>query len=189
METYYDRDIKSQADVNKKYGENGGVRHLPDGSKVGNGQYTVYNNDNGILIDNNGNQVSNDRTIIYGDNYTLFAGTTDQSVNAETLHGNLFGSSYIGPNNPKDYTGKKDNHDYQPTWSPTDMAARKHDMSYDVLGAKGVLGALKYGTRCADRELIYDSKMVLSNPNSSNQERNRARAMGTTFSIINFFKR
>ena len=40
---------------------------------------------------------------------------TFESVNAESLHNNYFGSSYIGPDNPKDYNGK-DNYDYQPTW-------------------------------------------------------------------------
>lgn len=118
-EVYYDRSVKSQADVNKKYGESSGVRHLADGTKVGNGQYTVYNdhkgNKNGVVKDVNGKTINPDRTIIYGKDYTLFAGVADESVNAESLHNNYFGSSYIGPDNPKDYNGK-DNYDYQSTW-------------------------------------------------------------------------
>ena len=34
-EVYYDITVKSQADVDKKYGTNSGVRHLADGTKVG----------------------------------------------------------------------------------------------------------------------------------------------------------
>ena len=74
-EVYYDRSVKSQADVNKKYGESSGVRHLADGTKVGNGQYTVYNdhkgNKNGVVKDVNGKTINPDRTIIYGKDYTL----------------------------------------------------------------------------------------------------------------------
>ena len=42
-EVYYDRSVKSQSDVNEKYGKDFGVKHLADGSQVGNGKYTVYN--------------------------------------------------------------------------------------------------------------------------------------------------
>ncbi len=154
-EVYYDRSVKSQADVNKKYGESSGVRHLADGTKVGNGQYTVYNdhkgNKNGVVKDANGNTINPDRTIIYGKGYTLFAGVTDESVNAESLHNNMFGSSYIGADNPKSYNGE-DNYDYQPTWSPTEMAAYRHDKAYDAVGAEGVSGALlNQRTKCADQ--------------------------------------
>jgi len=189
-EVYYDRKVKSQADVDKKYGQNAGVKHLADGSKVGDGQYTVYNdhknNRDGVMKDANGNAVNNDRNIIYGDKYTLFAGTTDGSVNAETLHKNwLDNSSYIGPNNPRDYNGK-DNYDYKPTWSPTEMAAYRHDQFYDALGVKGPLGALSSRTKCADLMLINECKQIMNNPNVSASERSRAKSMSTGFSILNF---
>ncbi|MDR0206082.1 MAG: hypothetical protein LBI45_02335 [Bacteroidales bacterium] len=189
-EVYYDRNVKSQADVDKKYGKNSGVKHLADGSIVGNGLYTVYydliNNINGIIKDANGNIVNNDRNIFYGDGYILFAGVTDGSVNAATLHKNWFdNSSYIGPNNPKDYIGR-DNYDYRPTWSPTEMAAYRHDKFYDALGAKGPLGAISQRTKCADLTLIKESKLIMNNPNVSASERRRAKSMYYGFSILDF---
>ncbi|MDR0206080.1 MAG: hypothetical protein LBI45_02325 [Bacteroidales bacterium] len=196
-EVYYDRDVKSQADVDKKYGKNSGVKHLADGSIVGNGLYTVYNdlinNINGIMKDANGNIVNNDRNIIYGDGYILFAGVTDGSVNAATLHKNLFGSSYIGPNNPQSYGNTTfgirptDNYDYRPTWSPTEMAAYRHDLRYDALNVKGIWGAISNRTKCADLILIQDCKQIMNDPNVSAYERSRASKMSTGFSIINFF--
>ena len=189
-EVYYDRSVKSQADVDNKYGKNSGVRHLEDGSRVGNGKYTVYNdpinNKNGVMKDANGNIVNPNRTIIYGDNYTLFAGVTDESVNAETLHKNLWESSYIGAKNPKDYTGV-DNYDYQPTWSPTEMAAYHHDKAYDIMGAKGTMDAfLNPRTKCADQCLIYECKTIANNPNLSSTERNRAKKIAIFFEGIDF---
>ena len=189
-EVYYDRSVKSQADVNKKYGESSGVRHLADGTKVGNGQYTVYNdhkgNKNGVVKDANGNTINPDRTIIYGKGYTLFAGVTDESVNAESLHNNMFGSSYIGADNPKSYNGE-DNYDYQPTWSPTEMAAYRHDKAYDAVGAEGVSGALlNQRTKCADQCLIYECKNIAKDPKTNASERSRAQKIAFGFSCIDF---
>ena len=189
-EVYYDRSVKSQADVNKKYGESSGVRHLADGTKVGNGQYTVYNdhkgNKNGVVKDANGNTIKPDRTIIYGKGYTLFAGVTDESVNAESLHNNMFGSSYIGADNPKSYNGE-DNYDYQPTWSPTEMAAYRHDKAYDAVGAEGVSGALlNQRTKCADQCLIYECKNIAKDPKTNASERSRAQKIAFGFSCIDF---
>ena len=189
-EVYYDRYVKSQADVNKKYGESSGVRHLADGSTVGNGQYTVYNdhegNKNGVVKDANGKIINPNRTIIYGENYTLFAGMTAESVNAESLHNNMFGSSYIGANNPKDYN-EEDNYDYKPTWSPTEMAAYRHDKAYDAVGAEGVFGALlNQRTKCADRCLINECKNIANNPKMNKTERSRARKIAFGFSCIDF---
>ncbi len=195
-EYYYDRSITSQEDINNKYGEDSGITHVSTGTRMtvyNKGgdkiQYTFVNdakeNKYGTVLDTNGNTMDNSQ-IIYGDSYTIF-GTTDNSVNAETLHGNLFGSSYIGPNNPKDYSGN-DSYQYRPTWSPTEMAAYNHDLSYDALGAKGVSGALSPKTKCADMQLISDCHRVLNNSNSSPQEKSRAKKIITGFSIVNFFK-
>ena len=197
IEVYYDRTVKLQEDVDKKYGEKAGVTHLSDGStlttydKDGNvtAQYTFTNdskdNKYGTVTDMNSNLMDNSQ-ITYGSNYTIF-GTSDNSVNAETLHKNMFGSSYIGPNNPKDYNGN-DLYQYKPVWSPTEMAAFKHDLSYDALGARGIGGALSPSTKCADMQLIYDCQQVLKNPNSSPQEKSRAKKIITGFSVVDFFK-
>ena len=182
-EVYYDRKVKSQADVNKKYGENSGVRHLADGSKVGNGQYTVYNdhknNKNGVVKDANGNVVNNDRTIIYGKNYTIFAGVTDKSVNAETLHKNLFGTSYTGGNNPKDYEGS-DNYDYIPK-NMSELASIRHDKAYDAANA----GIFYFKTINADLKFAAESFMY-SNPSINPDPIDRARAIagGIFFGIV-----
>jgi RHS repeat-associated protein len=197
-EVYYDRTVKSQADVNKKYGKKAGVTHLKDGStlttydKDGNitAQYTFTNdskeNKYGTVTDMNGNVMDNSQ-ITYGSNYTIF-GTSDNSVNAETLHKNwLEHSSYIGPNNPKDYN-EYDSYQYKPVGSPTEMAAYKHDLDYDALKAAGVSGALSYRTKCADMELISKCRKVLNNPQSSNVEKSRAKNIIRAFVLINTFK-
>jgi RHS repeat-associated protein len=195
-EYYYDRSVTSQDEVNKKYGDDTGVLHISTGTKI-----RVYNNDGdeiqytfindaeknkyGTVLDGDGKTMDNSQ-IIYGKHYTIF-GTTDKSVNAETLHKNMFGSSYIGPNNPKDYRGR-DSYQYQPTWSLTEMASYKHDLDYDALGSRGVGGVLSPKTKYADMQLIYECKQVLNNPNSSSQERSRARKIIAGFSIVNFVK-
>jgi hypothetical protein len=191
-ETYYDRKVKSQADVDKKYGENSVVKHLADGSKVGNGQYTVYNdhenNKNGVVKDANGNVVNNDRTILQGEGYTVFAGVTDKSVNAETLHKNWFSSSYIGPNNPEDYNGN-DNYDYKPIWSPTEMAAYRHDKAYAAAEVKGILGALfNQKVLSADVQLVSECMQIARNPSVSQSEKSRANKIAIGFSIISVNK-
>jgi RHS repeat-associated protein len=195
-EYYYDRTVTSQEDVNNKYGEKSGVIHVATGtvmtvwSKGGDKIQYIFVNDTkenkyGIVLDGNGNTLDNSK-IIYGNSYTIF-GTTDNSVNAETLHKNMFGSSYIGPNNPKDYN-KNDSYQYKPVWSPTEMAAFTHDLDYNAVGAKGVGGALSPSTKDADMKLIYNCEQVLKNPNSTPEEKSRARKIITGFSIINFFK-
>ncbi|MBP7102689.1 MAG: hypothetical protein KBA86_05515 [Bacteroidales bacterium] len=193
-EVYYDRKVKSQADVDKKYGKDTGVRHLADGSKVGNGQYTVYNdhkeNKYGVVKDADGNVVNNDKTIIYGKNFTLFAGVTDKSVDATTLYNNLFNSSYIGPYNPKNYIGDP-NYDYLPTWSPTEMAAYRHDVAYDVTGAKGSFDAFtntSHQVLSADNRLVFDCDRIKRDPSVSKKERMRASAISEFFSTVKYYK-
>ena len=97
-EIYYDRRVKSQSDVDRIYGANSGVRHLADGTKVCNGQYSVYNdheeNKYGVVKDANGNIVGNHRNIIYGRGFVLFAGVTEESLDPSTLHNNLMKTSY-----------------------------------------------------------------------------------------------
>jgi hypothetical protein len=199
-EIYYDRDVQSQEDVDRKYGKNAGVTWLADGSTVANGQFTVFNdhvnNKYGTVLDNNsGNTLSIESKPIMSNNYTLFAGTSDNSVNAATLHGNWFNSSYIGPNNPQSYGNEKlgikpqDNYDYKPIWSPTEMAAYRHDRNYDELEAKGIFGAISPMTKCADLQLIHECNQILKNPNASSIERSRAKQIKTGFSgLIFLFK-
>ena len=67
------------------------------------------------------------------------------------------------------------------------MASLRHDLWYDVLGASGA-GAISPRTKDADMYLMYECKQVLKDPNSSAQERSRARRIIAVFSTINFFK-
>ena len=190
-EVFYDRKVKSQADVDKRYGKNSGVTHLADGSQVGDGRYTVYNdhkdNKYGFVIDNKTRKVvNNDREIRYGENFTLFAGVTDQSVDASTLYKNLFGSSYIGGNNPKNYKGKE-NFDYKPTWSPTEMAAYCHDLEYIAAGASGATSAffnVSEAVISADIKLVYTCYNIAKDPSVSASERKRAKKTAKGFNFI-----
>jgi RHS repeat-associated protein len=193
VETYYDRKIKSQFDIYLRYGFTSGIKYLKDGSKVGNGQYTVYNdhknNKYGVIKDNKGNVVKNDRNIIYGEKFTIFAGVTDQSVNAKTLHQNLMGSSYIGGNNPKDYSGDE-NYDYIP-YESSELPAMRHDLAYNKANAKGASDALTNTSDAvikADFRLIKEEFEIANNPKEPLSERNRARATAIGFRIILFNK-
>ena len=193
VETYYDRDVKSQADIDKKYGENSGVTYLKDGTKVGNGQYTVYNdhknNRDGVMKDSKGNVVKNDRNIIYGNGFTLFAGVTNESVNAETLHKNLLGSSYVGGNNPKTY-GKQDSYEYLPK-NTSEYPAMKHDIAYNNAEAKGAADAffnVSDAVIKADSQFIREQFQIANNPQIPRADRNRARAYAIGFRVFLYNK-
>ena len=146
---------------------------------VGNGQYTVYNdpinNKNGVMKDANGNIVNPNRTIIYGDNYTLFAGVTDESVNAETLHKNLMGTSYTGPTNPTDYNSN-DNFDYYPN-NLSEIFSIVHDLQYGDMSAAGINGVFgRTDTWKADMQLAMSNAVSV---NFNKDPIDQARSIGT----------
>jgi RHS repeat-associated protein len=60
------------------------------------------------------------------------------ALNPSTVGKNLFGSNYIGPNNPKSYNGNW-NYDPAPT-DQLDLAAMRHDLAYDGFHTSGALG-------------------------------------------------
>lgn len=74
-----------------------------------------------------------------------------------------FGSTiYVGPNNPKKADGKRDSYVLPPINS-LDAAAKKHDLSYDLVQAKGFKGAiLDTKTLDADKQLILDASNVIA---------------------------
>ena len=189
-EVYYDRHIKSQADVDRKYGVNSGVRYLADGSKVGNGQFTIYNdhknNIYGTVKDASGHTLNNDRNIVYGDGFVIFAGVTDESLDAQTLHHNYLRTSYTGPHNPQSYN-KMDNYDYiSPNLS--EQFSRTHDLQYADLNAKGIEGALlQTNTWKADLQLAAANAMTVPfNPDPI--DRARSIATATAFGVIGGYK-
>ena len=143
-EIYYDRRVKSQSDVDRIYGANSGVRHLADGTKVCNGQYSVYNdheeNKYGVVKDANGNIVGNHKNIIYGRGFVLFAGVTEESLDPSTLHNNLMKTSYTGGDNPKSYN-EEDNYDYY-SRNLSELFSMTHDQQYAALKAEGLKGVV-----------------------------------------------
>nr|WP_297164870.1 DUF6443 domain-containing protein [uncultured Dysgonomonas sp.] len=176
-EIYYDRSVRSQDDVNIKYGSDGGVTHLATGATATisqNGevtsQYTFFNDPNdtnqyGTVLDQNGNLMA-DNQIISGSSYNIF-GTSDDSVNAETLHKNTYGS-YFGKNNPKDYN-KNDSYQYVPT-DPLDYSAYLHDLGYREEGISGPNGVFDYQKGyLADKLLYANAAKVARNSTSFNQ--------------------
>ena|GEM_PF-2104024 len=195
-EAYYDRDVTSQQDVIDKYGEDSGITHLNDGSTLTNydkdgnvtAQYTFTNdskeNKYGTVTDKDGKTLDNSQ-ITYGNKYTIF-GTSDNSCNAETLHNNYFGTSYTGPNNPKDYNGN-DSYQYLPR-NLSEYASLKHDLDYDKLNAHGPLDAfLNIYTMNADRELANNS-FPFALKSNSNWDRFTAFAVYLAFNSIASFK-
>lgn len=131
------------------------MKHIASGTsysaydKEGNelARYQFWNdasehNSYGAITDASGNLYADDR-IIYGGTYTIF-GTSDNSVNAESLYKNLsvLGffqfNSYIGGDNPLAY-----NKEYSYQFMPkrlSEYPAIKHDKDYDALGLAGMAG-------------------------------------------------
>ena len=179
-EIYYDRRVKSQSDVDRIYGANSGVRHLADGTKVCNGQYSVYNdheeNKYGVVKDANGNIVRNHKNIIYGRGFVLFAGVTEESLDPSTLHNNLLKTSYTGGNNPKSYN-EEDNYDYY-SRNLSELFSMTHDQQYAALkaeGFKGVVGTTD--TWKADLQLAFSNAVTAPiNPNPIDRARSVATA-------------
>ena len=145
-EIYYDRNVASQADIDKEYGENSGVKYIASGStRFG---YTFENDDvnnrNGRVYDSGGNQISQ-REPIQSDKFDIFVGVDDNSVDAKTLHKNLFGTSYTGPDNPGTYKNldgdRMDNYDYLPR-NFSEIYSYRHDRAYDSSNAAGKWDAL-----------------------------------------------
>jgi hypothetical protein len=154
-EIYYDRKVRSQEDVNNKYGADSGITHISSGTsysaydKEGNelARYQFWNdasdtNSYGAITDANGNLYADDK-IIYGGSYTIF-GTSDNSVNAETLYKNLsvLGffqfNSYIGGYNPLTYN-KRYSYQFLPK-RLSEYPPIRHDKDYDALGIAGISG-------------------------------------------------
>ncbi|GHV17492.1 hypothetical protein FACS1894169_12750 [Bacteroidia bacterium] len=204
-EYYYDRDVRSQDDVISKYGEKGGVTHVASGTsytkynKDGSisSQYTFFNdgsgnNEYGAVVDAAGNLMADDQ-IIYGKDFTIF-GTSDNSVNAETLHKNYFNTSYTGPNNPKTYGNKElgvkpvDSYQYLPR-NLSEYPAMLHDLRYDAKGAKGPYDAIfEKKTIGADIKLAIGSAGVMMHPSVPAKDRARAAAVAAAFDVISVWK-
>jgi len=201
-EYYYDRDIQSQEDIDNKYGKKSGVSYVATGTsysvydKDGNvtAKYTFTNdtkeNKYGTVTDMNGNVMDNSQ-ITYGSNYTIF-GTSDNSVNAETLHKNWSGS-YVGPNNPQTYGNAslgirpEDSYQYIPR-DLSDYLARQHDMGYDAVKAKGPTDAItEIATQPADAKLAAGSLSAVFH-NNSFKDRVRAAIISGVFSPISIYK-
>jgi hypothetical protein len=195
-EYYYDRKVRSQTDVDNKYGQDAGVSHIKDGTtftaKNKNGDVNTYtftndseNNLYGTVADKDGNIMPNDQ-IIYGRDYTIF-GTSDNSLNAETLHKNLFGSSYTGPNNPIDYNGNW-SYQYNPK-NRSEFYSIGHDKSYDAEGAVGIKGALlNTDVLSADWKLAGQNYLNYLNPTAPILDRGRSGATAVGFTLISIFK-
>ena len=197
-EIYYDRRVKSQSDVDRIYGANSGVRHLADGTKVCNGQYSVYNdheeNKYGVVKDANGNIVGNHKNIIYGRGFVLFAGVTEESLDPSTLHNNLLKTSYTGGDNPKSYN-EEDNYDYY-SRNLSELFSMTHDQQYAALkaeGFKGVVGTTD--TWKADLQLAFSNAVTAPiNPNPIDRARSVATAalfapIGLTKAVIHGVKK
>ena len=154
-EYFYDRDVKSQADVNKIYGNKSGYSYIADGTsvKLEGDTYTFHNdtkeNKYGT-VDKNGVRQDNSK-IISGGLFDIF-GTTDESCDARTLHKNLLWTSYTGGTNPLTYN-KKYSYQYIPR-NMSEYGSMIHDMRYDAVKAEGARGAfLDYRAEVIDADL------------------------------------
>ena len=191
-EYYYDRNIKSQKDIDKKYGENSGIQYIKNNSsyELGGETFTFVNdtkdNKYGYVI--KGSEKQDNDKILYGDNYTIF-GTSDNSVNAETLHKNYLGTSYTGPNNPKDYI-RNDSFQYIPR-NRSEYGSYIHDKLYERAKAEGINGALFNTTPeviAADAFLAQYNFLNMMNSHATLIDRGRSALTAGLFSFIFSYK-
>lgn len=191
-EYYYDRNVKSQADIDKLYGTNSGIIHIKNNSalNIGGVSFTFRNdlkdNKYGYVI-KDGEKLDNS-SIYYGENYTIF-GTTDNSVNAQTLHNNYLGTSYTGPNNPKTYLGR-DSYQYIPQ-NKSEYGSYIHDLLYDKANAIGVEGALLNTSQeviDADYFLALYNYLNMMNPQTPIIDRGRSALTAPVFMFIAGYK-
>ena len=184
-EIYYDRNVKSQNDLK---GQKYNPTMLHDGDSFDG--YSFYNdakeNKNGRVY-KDGVLCSGKAPIrggIEGSPYTLFVGVADDCVDAKTLHNNLFGTSYTGANNPKDYKGD-DNYDYIP-YNEDEFGSYDHDKAYDRLHIRGVKDAF-FSTKAidADIDLVnYCRRCALRNWHSNPQVTLRSAAVVGFFTSV-----
>ena len=183
-EIYYDRQVTSQSDVENKYGAKSGVTCLSDDYSI---EGYTFKNDKELnkygLVYKDGICQDNSQ-IIYGENFTIF-GTSDESCNAETLHQNLMGTSYTGPNNPQNYK-QKDSYQYIPR-NPSELGSYVHDKLYDDAGAVGVNGALfDYRNQVINADKLLVSYNVINTLNSNASLKDKCRSVVTVgvFNLI-----
>ena len=174
IEIYYDRKVTSQKDLDHRIskGKGGGYSYVKDkynSTMLNDGDsydgYVFYNdskeNKNGKVY-KNGQQIQG-KAPMRGltsskQRYDIFVGTSDDCVDAKTLHNNFFGTSYTGPNNPQSYNNKW-NYDYCP-YNVDEYGSVAHDLAYDNAHVEGVSGAL-FSTSVKDADwnlVIYNLK-------------------------------
>lgn len=200
-EIYQDRDVRSQDDVNIKYGSDAGVTRLANGTtyvsydKDGNilAQFNFFNdastnNEYGAITDGDGG-LCPDNQVVECNRFTVF-GTSNKSTDAETVHKNyMWGPSYLGSNNPKDYNGD-DSYQYESRLID-DFFPEIHDKDYDAKKDKGVMDALfNTNVLVADLKLVAGSSAIALAPPPfvTLPQRARASAVVVGFGAISAFK-
>ncbi|MBD8388636.1 hypothetical protein [Dysgonomonas sp. BGC7] len=161
-------------------------------------QFTFFNdgssnNEYGAVVDAHGNLMADDN-IIYGKDFTIF-GTSDNSVNAETLHGNLLGTSYTGGDNPMTYGNSaldiesKYSYEYKPR-NRSEYGSIVHDNLYDKAGAAGSTDAF-FNTKVRDADLFLVGSNIANAiyPGTSLKDRGRSIATAILFNWIYQSKR
>ena len=191
-EFYYDRNIKSQKDIESIYGANSGINYIQNNSsyELGGETFTFINDEenNKYGYVTKGTEKQDNTNILYGNDYTIF-GTSDNSVDARTLHKNYFGTSYTGPNNPKDYSGN-DSYQYKPR-NRSEYGSYIHDILYDRANAKGTDGALNNTTPeviKADIFLTNYNIVNMMNPKTPLLDKGRSALTASAFFFVVGYK-
>lgn len=214
-EYFYDRDVTSESEAKRKYGNDidyvteGSTLKVTDtrtGAEVEKYRFFKGGNNKGLVIDKDGEHLDPSQIVKTEGNSTIF-GTSDNSLNAGTLHNNLFSipyewfgrrieilpTTYTGPWNPKTYGDGNpgsiiDNYDHLPELL-SDWAAFYHDKDYDALGLIGPTDAIlnTKGLK-ADIKLTLREIGVVMNTKASIDDKVRAGLVATAFGAISVFK-
>jgi len=190
-EIFYDREIYSPKDAEKKYGKK--AKYLKDGTSITdknpdgsvNSEYTLLDDNLGMVKDRNGQIMDNSQNISTG-SYIIYA-TCDTCLDPGTLYKNwLFNTTYIGPNNPKCYDGKW-SYDYLPK-NISEYPAIAHDKAYDQIGIEGIWPALT-DTRAIDADLkLVQMETIIAMVSGDPLERFRGQCTAGAFSLVLTFK-
>lgn len=184
QEIYWDPDVNDEDSYLSIYGnyKYKTIRFQEGHTENFNGIEYIFSNKNSNVTSTNDWDAS--KILDLGDN--IIFGNASNACDARTLHKNLFGTSYTGTTNPKDYSSK-DNYDYVPR-NPSEKYSKIHDIMYDLAQSNSKLPAFfdcSEAITNADLILVMGNLSNLSNPKASLVD--KARSLGTAILFTSLF--
>ncbi len=180
--------------MREKYNGNikGKMTYINEGAQLkvkinGKSMSYTFSNENKSFVDANGNALG-DMDILEGQKFAVL-GVGDKNVDGSTLHGNYFGTSMTGPDNPLTNDGTEEYYGNLPFQTNSETYSKTHDLDYNKRQASGVKGALiDPDVLGADIRLAGRNAINIFNPSITATERAQSIAVATSFSVISAAK-